>query len=159
LCGSVRCVDMEHVRDGKMDCEDGSDEKNLASLISSQNLICPDGSAARTLRLKKNLTTADQTVYTTITECKNASLCREALGEMCIVVGGAQHCVCKKGTVRPHGTPRCVPEPLLQQYLNNIIGNCTAIRRELVEMYGPQVSFHTESIHTSYSTQSITHTI
>lgn len=75
------------------------------------------------------------------------------------VVGGSQHCVCKKGTVRPQGTPRCVPEPLLQQYLNNIIGNCTEIQHELIEVYGPRISFHTESSYGSYAANSVHRTI
>ncbi|VDN42991.1 unnamed protein product [Gongylonema pulchrum] len=67
------------------------------------------------------------------------------------MVGGSTHCVCKKGTVRPQGSPRCVPEPLLQQYLNNIIGNCTEIQKDLIEVYGPKVSFSSESARRAYA--------
>ncbi|KHN76197.1 Transmembrane cell adhesion receptor mua-3 [Toxocara canis] len=153
-CGSVRCVDLERVKDGKKDCEDGSDEKT-PSFVSSPK--CADGSLARVARLHNQ--TSEQSIQTTITQCKDSSICRETLGEMCIIVGGAPHCVCKKGTIRAQGTPRCVPEPLLQQYLNNIIGNCTEIQRELIEVYGPQVSFHTESSYGSYSAHSVHRTI
>lgn len=55
------------------------------------------------------------------------------------MVGGASHCVCKKGTIRPKGSTRCVPEQLLQQYINNIIANCSLIQNELIEAYGKQV--------------------
>uniref|UniRef100_A0A915AQK2 EGF-like domain-containing protein n=1 Tax=Parascaris univalens TaxID=6257 RepID=A0A915AQK2_PARUN len=155
LCGSIRCVDIERVKDGKNDCDDGSDERTLSVTNSSK---CPDGSPARVAKLLND--SAQQSMYTTsITQCNGSSLCRETLGEMCIVVGGSQHCVCKKGTVRPQGTPRCVPEPLLQQYLNNIIGNCTEIQRELIEVYGPRISFHTESSYGSYAAHSVHRTI
>ena len=45
------------------------------------------------------------------------------------------HCVCKKGTLKPNGFPRCVSEQRLQQYLNNIITNCTDIANDLIEVY------------------------
>uniref|UniRef100_F1KPJ6 Transmembrane cell adhesion receptor mua-3 n=1 Tax=Ascaris suum TaxID=6253 RepID=F1KPJ6_ASCSU len=155
LCGSIRCVDVERVKDGKNDCDDGSDERTLSATNSFK---CPDGSPARTAKLLND--SAQQSIYTaSITQCNDSSLCRETLGEMCIVVGGSQHCVCKKGTVRPQGTPRCVPEPLLQQYLNNIIGNCTEIQHELIEVYGPRISFHTESSYGSYAAHSVHRTI
>lgn len=67
------------------------------------------------------------------------------------MVGGTTHCVCKKGTIRPQGSPRCVPEPLLQQYLNNIIGNCTEIQKDLIEVYGPKVSFSSETSRRTYA--------
>nr|CDQ06675.2 BMA-MUP-4 [Brugia malayi] len=67
------------------------------------------------------------------------------------MVGGATHCVCKKGTIRPQGSPRCVLEPLLQQYLNNIIGNCTEIQKDLIEVYGEKISFSNDSPRLTYA--------
>lgn len=67
------------------------------------------------------------------------------------MVGGTTHCVCKKGTIRPQGSPRCVLEPLLQQYLNNIIGNCTEIQKDLIEVYGEKVSLSRDPSRFTYA--------
>lgn len=67
------------------------------------------------------------------------------------MVGGLTHCVCKKGTVRPQGSPRCVQEQLLQQYLNNIIANCTEIQKDLIEVYGDKIGFSNDPTTISYA--------
>lgn len=77
-CGSIRCVDGETLKDGKQDCEDGSDEKG-----PSKEKLCPDGSAVRQNRAK-NRTVAFPT-YNAIAQCSDSTICRENLGEMCIV--------------------------------------------------------------------------
>ncbi|VDN05892.1 unnamed protein product, partial [Thelazia callipaeda] len=140
-CGKIQCVDGEKLKDGRKDCEDGSDETP-----PSVETHCPDGQPVRAKRARNR--TVLYPTYNAITKCPDPSVCSERLGEICIMVGGATHCVCKKGTVRPHGSPRCVLEALLQQYLNNIIGNCTEIQKDLIEVYGKKVEFSTSARNT-----------
>lgn len=77
-CGSVRCVDGDAVKDGRRDCEDGSDEQG-----PSVAHLCPDGSHVRMGRAVNR--TVPFPTYTAIAQCKEPSRCRESLGEMCIV--------------------------------------------------------------------------
>uniref|UniRef100_A0A0N5AGG8 EGF-like domain-containing protein n=1 Tax=Syphacia muris TaxID=451379 RepID=A0A0N5AGG8_9BILA len=136
-CGKVRCIDVEKIKDGKKDCEDGADETG-----NLNPKTCPDGIAARVSKAKNR--TVQLTVHNAIQQCQKPDLCRENLGETCIMISGMPHCVCKKGTVKPSGFTRCVSEQRLQQYLNNIIANCSNIANDLIETYNSHTEFNVD---------------
>lgn len=77
-CGSVRCIDGELLKDGRKDCEDGSDESGPLT-----EKLCPNGSAVRLDRAVNR--TVTYPTYSAIARCPNPSICNDQLGEICIV--------------------------------------------------------------------------
>lgn len=77
-CGKIRCVDGEKLKDGKNDCEDGSDEVG-----PSTETLCANGSPVRQSRVKNR--TALYPTYSAIAQCPDPLVCNDQLGEMCIV--------------------------------------------------------------------------
>lgn len=74
-CGSPRCIDGNMVKDGKNDCEGGSDEKPLD--------VCPGGKKARkSINSNKFQRPLNSKSFT---QCKTNHGCRENLGEICMV--------------------------------------------------------------------------
>uniref|UniRef100_A0AC35TFU5 EGF-like domain-containing protein n=1 Tax=Rhabditophanes sp. KR3021 TaxID=114890 RepID=A0AC35TFU5_9BILA len=142
-CGKKRCIDVNAVHDGVKNCEDGSDEGFLHS-----NGLCPDGSVA----LVSELGSVKRKAPSSISTCPPINPCSETLGQVCLSVGGTWRCVCKIGTVRPHGSSRCVPVEMVPQFFAKPDVNCSTVYNDMLIQYRqfysavPRIQFKEESI-------------
>ena len=66
------------MKDGRRDCEDGADETGQLNPRT-----CPDGRPPRHSRGQNR--TVQLTVYSAVQQCPSPHMCRENLGEVCIV--------------------------------------------------------------------------
>ncbi|TKR76966.1 hypothetical protein L596_018023 [Steinernema carpocapsae] len=126
-CGFPGCISTFHVGDGRNHCADGADERVSGTKSPKK---CPDGSKPRAGGISTALVPSEMVL------CHpNNNTCLEELGQICVVVGGASRCVCKMGTVKPDGSPKCIPVDLLPEYFRNPLANCSATREDLNKLY------------------------
>uniref|UniRef100_A0A914WNJ8 EGF-like domain-containing protein n=1 Tax=Plectus sambesii TaxID=2011161 RepID=A0A914WNJ8_9BILA len=109
-CGEPRCIAFEKFGDGVNDCADGSDERGNSSTSIA---TCPDGTVPR----NGSIVAPQPLPGPPMIPCSatQPNTCKSELGEMCLVIGGAPRCMCQMGLIRPPGSVKCMPPPMLRE--------------------------------------------